>query len=510
MADDGSLYYLARGTGSVYRVTYTAAQGPTIGTHPASKSVSVGQPATFTVSASGTPPLSYLWQRNGVDIPGSTSSSYTVSSAQLSDNGARFRARVSNASGSVFSNEATLTVTTNQSPTATITLPTAGTFYSGGETISYAGTGSDPEDGPDLAATQFTWRVDFHHDTHFHPHVPDTTGSKTGTFVIAATGETSSNVWYRIHLTVRDSAGNTNSTFRDILPRTANVTLATNPGGLQVNLDGQPQTTPVTFTGVVGVQRTIEAPQQQIVNGSPMYFASWSDGGARSHTISTPASATTYTATYQATPPAAAAFVKSLGNATLSRSGNANLTFSVSSAGVAAGNTVVLAVTAGTFAGPVGCTDSKGNVYTVDADIRGSSRLFVCSSRNVAALGPNDSITATYPGFSGLSAVVAGEYRGISSVGPSATRSGNSVSPSASVSANAGDLVVGAVAYGSTPTFASACGFTLAGEASGGAGSGRKVVAAEYLIAPTTQGYPACGALSSARPWLAAAVVYRP
>ena len=52
------------------------------------------------------------------------------------DHGARFRAVVSNDYGSVTSNEAVLTVTTNRAPTATISTPAAGTLYSGGETVA--------------------------------------------------------------------------------------------------------------------------------------------------------------------------------------------------------------------------------------------------------------------------------------------------------------------------------------------------------------------------------------
>ncbi len=204
VASDGSLYYLARGSGgSVFRVAYTASQAPTITTHPSNQTVPVGGSATFTVAASGTPPLAYQWQRNGNDIPGATSASYTLSPVGAGDNAAQFRARVTNSAGSVFSNAATLTVTSNQAPTATITAPAAGTLYSGGQTITYSGTGSDPENG-NLPASAFTWQVDFHHDTHVHPFIAATSGSTSGSFVVPTTGHTESNVWYRIHLTVRD------------------------------------------------------------------------------------------------------------------------------------------------------------------------------------------------------------------------------------------------------------------------------------------------------------------
>jgi hypothetical protein len=85
---------------------------------------------------------------------------------------------------------------------------------------------------------------------------------------------------------------------RDVLPRKANVTLASTPSGLQVKLDGMPHATPFTFTGVAGIHRTIEAVQPQVFGGTNYIFNSWSDGGAETHTISTPATATTLTAQY--------------------------------------------------------------------------------------------------------------------------------------------------------------------------------------------------------------------
>ena len=164
--------------------------------------------------------------------------------------------------------------------------------------ISYAGTATDPENGT-LPASAFTWRVDFHHDAHSHPFVPSTSGVTSGSFTAATTGHTETNVWYRIFLTVRDSAGATQTTFRDVQPRKVNLTIATNPAGLQLRLDAQPVSTPRTFESVVGVVRGLEAPATQVSGGTTYEFVSWSDGGAASHNISTPATNTTYTATYR-------------------------------------------------------------------------------------------------------------------------------------------------------------------------------------------------------------------
>ena len=298
VADDGSLYYLARGEGRVHRVRFVdSGTPPSISVHPQDVTVSAGGDATFTVSATGSAPLSYRWQRNGTDIPGATGPSYTLAGAAPSDSGAQFRVVVSNAAGTATSNAATLTVTSNRPPVPVIGAPAAGAFYSAGDTIAYSGSATDPEDGT-VAAARFSWRVDFHHADHVHPFLQPAGGSASGSFAIPVSGHTDANVWYRIHLTVRDSGGLEASTFRDVQPRTARVTLAASAPGLRLELDDQPLTAPNTHTGVTGIQRKIAAPSPQVVGGRTYVFTGWSDGGAATHTITTPASDTTYTANY--------------------------------------------------------------------------------------------------------------------------------------------------------------------------------------------------------------------
>jgi glucose/arabinose dehydrogenase len=295
---DGLLYYLMRGSsGLVGRIRSTASEAPSITTQPASQTVAAGQSVTFSVGATGTQPLAYQWQRGTTNIAGATSASYTFT-AQAADNGATFRVIVSNAFGSVTSNAATLTVTQNSAPTATITAPAAGTLYTAGGTVNYAGTGTDPQDGT-LPASAFTWEVVFHHDTHTHPFVPPTSGATSGSFVVPNTGETATNVFYRIHLTVRDSSGFTHSTFRDVLPRTSTLTLQSSPSGLQLTLDGIPLTAPASFPSVVGMRRTLGVISPQTLGGRSYSFRRWSDGGAATHVITTPSANTTYTATFR-------------------------------------------------------------------------------------------------------------------------------------------------------------------------------------------------------------------
>ena len=100
-----------------------AAVAPAIATQPADQAAIAGQSASFSVTASGTAPLSYQWQRNGVVISGATSSTYTLASTAVADSGAKFTVAVTNSAGSSTSNGATLTVT---APVQTVSAATGG------------------------------------------------------------------------------------------------------------------------------------------------------------------------------------------------------------------------------------------------------------------------------------------------------------------------------------------------------------------------------------------------
>ena len=192
-----------------------------------------------------------------------------------------------------------VTPPSNAAPVATITSPTAGSLFSGGETISYAGTGSDAEDGS-LAASQFTWWVDLHHATHTHPFVPSATGSTSGSFMVPPRGHTEADIFLRIYLRVVDAEGVADTSFVDVPPRKVTLQFAGVPSGVSVALDGQPMTTPFSVTAVVGMERDLGAPTPQVIGPDSLEWVSWSDGGAALHTVVTPNTNTTYTATYQA------------------------------------------------------------------------------------------------------------------------------------------------------------------------------------------------------------------
>src|SRR5580692_554087 len=120
----------------------TSSTAPSISSQPASKTVVLGQTASFSVTATGTTPLSYQWQKNGAAISGATSSSYTTPATASTDNGALFAVVVSNSVGKVTSNSATLTV--NSAPAIT-SQPVSKTVIAG-QTATFAvtATGGTP------------------------------------------------------------------------------------------------------------------------------------------------------------------------------------------------------------------------------------------------------------------------------------------------------------------------------------------------------------------------------
>src|SRR5581483_7108650 len=70
------------------------------------------------------------------------------------------------------------------------------------------------------------------------------------------------------------------------------------PAGRALTVDGSACTAPCSAQWTAGSSHTIAAATQAGTAGTQYVFGSWSDGGAGSHTVTGPASATTYTATF--------------------------------------------------------------------------------------------------------------------------------------------------------------------------------------------------------------------
>jgi hypothetical protein len=96
-----------------------SADAPAIAIQPSDQTVSAGQTATFTVTATGSAPLSYQWQRGTSPITGATAKTYTTAATTTGDSGGSFAVIVTDAGGSTTSRSASLLVASGAVPAGT-------------------------------------------------------------------------------------------------------------------------------------------------------------------------------------------------------------------------------------------------------------------------------------------------------------------------------------------------------------------------------------------------------
>ena len=187
----------------------------------------------------------------------------------------------------------------NDAPVPVIDAPAAGKLFRVGETITLEGEATDAEDGP-LSEDDLTFEVVKHHDTHIHPVLEPSHGSS---FTITAPQpediNSTQNTYLEIILTATDSNGLSTTVRRELHPHLVNVTFQSNPNNLRLKVAGSTITAPYTLPSWEGWDLLVHAPNQGSSSGSPFNFSSWSDGGAASHTIATPASPRSYLATFE-------------------------------------------------------------------------------------------------------------------------------------------------------------------------------------------------------------------
>ncbi|HOX59446.1 MAG TPA: immunoglobulin domain-containing protein, partial [Candidatus Paceibacterota bacterium] len=100
------------GTGEVVPATAP----PIITTQPADRVAVVGESASFTVTATGTPAPAYQWRLNGTNLPGATTSTLLIPSVTPGDDGS-YSVLVTNLASSISSADAVLTVYPSAVPT---------------------------------------------------------------------------------------------------------------------------------------------------------------------------------------------------------------------------------------------------------------------------------------------------------------------------------------------------------------------------------------------------------
>jgi glucose/arabinose dehydrogenase len=296
----GDLYYVDMNGGTIRRIHGSANQAPTAVAAATPRSGAVPLTVSFDGRGSSDPDgdaLTYAWDLDGdgaYDDSTSATPSFTYTTAGTVTAGLR----VSDPAGNTDSD--TVSITAGAPPTATISSPAAGTTWRVGDTIAFSGSGTD-SGGNALPGSALTWQINLIHcsrldssSCHTHP-VQSLTGA-SGSFV-APDHEYPSHL--ELQLTARDGAGLTTTVTRRLDPRTVALTMASSPAGAELTLGSETATAPFSRDVILGSKLAITASTPVTIGGTGYGFASWSDGGGRTHDITANAAAT-YTATYAA------------------------------------------------------------------------------------------------------------------------------------------------------------------------------------------------------------------
>jgi len=294
------LYYVDL-NGTVRRIRYFAGNQPPVAVIGASPT---SGPTPLTVNFTGagsTDPdpadqgrLTYAWDFTDDGTVDSTEVSPTFTYSA----GGTYTARLSVSDTLSSSGTATVAITVGSStPSAVIDAPAAGTMWRVGDTITFSGHATDPEQGT-LPPSALTWRVLLQHcPSTCHTHILQTfTGVDGGSFIAPDHSYPS---YVDLELTATDAGGLTHTVTRRLDPLTVNLTFATRPGGLQLVVGGTAQIGPFTVTVIQGSTVSVSAPTPQTKGRKTYSFVSWSDGGAQTHVVIAPSVPTTYTATYR-------------------------------------------------------------------------------------------------------------------------------------------------------------------------------------------------------------------
>ncbi len=124
-------------------VAVTPATAPSLSYLPSGTSFVVGGSFHLSPSYSGSSPLTFVWKKDGVEIPGATNYYYSVSNATAEDAGS-YTITISNFKGAVTSDPITVTATEPSAPVITSTLRDLTLDYGRSTWLSLGVTGTQP------------------------------------------------------------------------------------------------------------------------------------------------------------------------------------------------------------------------------------------------------------------------------------------------------------------------------------------------------------------------------
>ena len=297
---EDDLFYVDFDGGTIRRIQFFPANQPPSAVATATPTTG---PAPLTVAFNGTgssdpdpgDTLSYAWDLDG-DGAYDDSTVAQPTFIYAAEGSYTASLRVTDPDGAFDTDSVTISVG-NTAPVATINAPTAGTTWAVGDVINFSGSATDPQQGT-LPASALTWQLRMQHcPSNCHTHViQDYEGTVGGSFT-APDHEYPS--YLELELTATDSGGLTDTKTLRLDPRTVVLTFQTVPGGLRLLVNGTQANATFTRTVIVGSTNTISAISPQSKGKKSYTFSSWSDGGAQTHGITAPATATTYTARFR-------------------------------------------------------------------------------------------------------------------------------------------------------------------------------------------------------------------
>jgi uncharacterized repeat protein (TIGR01451 family) len=295
----GDLFYVDFSGGTIRRIQYFETNRPPTARLTATPTSGPAPLAVHFDGTGSTDPdgdvLSYAWDLDG---DGGFDDAFTATADRTYADGTfGVRLQVTDPSGATNVSSMTTIVVGNDAPTAVI--DTATTPWSVGQTITFSGHATDPEEGA-LPASRLTWDLVLMHcpqDCHEHP-LQTFVGVASGSF---AGPDHQYPAHLRLGLTATDAHGLTHRVERDLNPVTVDLTFQSSPAGLELSVGGAPQRAPFTRTVMVGSTNSLSAASPQVAGGTTYRWTGWSDSGAQSHDITAPQTATTYTATYAPT-----------------------------------------------------------------------------------------------------------------------------------------------------------------------------------------------------------------
>ena len=299
-------YTTYAGGGEVRRIRYTGSANrapvavvtadPTSGSAP----LAVSFDGSGTSDPDGDTLLTYVWSFGDGSPDVETASPTTMHTYGIGSFTASLRVRDSQ---NALSDPATITIDAgNSPPLPTITSPSSSLRFRVGQAITLTGEATDVEDG-DLPANALVWTVILHHNDHTHPFLGPVSGNDVPFTAPAPEDlDATAGSYLEIRLTAEDSQGASATVSVDLQPNRVDLTFETSPPGLRVEVNGTSIETPRTLVSWEAWGLAANAPHQADAGGSGWAFTSWSDGGAQSHTIATPAAPTTYTASFASGP----------------------------------------------------------------------------------------------------------------------------------------------------------------------------------------------------------------